>query len=87
MTTIDTGYSLLTMRARVIKQPMGRRPAENPLSVQLNFRVDAATASALDAEVAHDSKPGLHLSRNDMARILVAEALAARAMRRSKRPK
>jgi hypothetical protein len=66
---------------------MGRRPSTNPLSVQLAFRIDVETAKALDAEMAHESKPGLHLSRNDMARILVAEALATRAAHRSRRGK
>lgn len=75
------------MNARAIKSEMGRRPSTNPLSVQLAFRVDTATAKALDAEMEHERKPGLHLSRNDMARILVAEALAARAAQRSKRSK
>jgi hypothetical protein len=67
---------------------MGRRPVENPLSVQLAFRVDQTTGEALDAEIKVEAKPGLSLSRNDIARILIAEALEARAKaRKGKRGK
>jgi hypothetical protein len=58
---------------------MGRRPAQNPKSVQLAFRVDQATAEALDEQIKAEERPGLPLSRSDMARMLIAEALAARA--------
>lgn len=81
---MDAGYKLIHMNARAINSGMGRRPANNPLSVQLAFRIDEATAKAIDGEIKNDERPGLHLSRNDMARILVAEALAARAKKRSK---
>lgn len=64
---------------------VGRRPAKNPLSEQISFRLDQATARALDAalDVQLQTTPGLVLSRGDMVRILVTEALNARA----KRPK
>ena len=66
---------------------MGRKPVENPLSVQLAFRVDGETAEAIDLEIKAEVRPGLKLSRNDMARMLVAEALEARATKRSKAKK
>jgi len=60
---------------------MGRTPVDNPLNVQLAFRVDKATAEAIDVAMAGEERPGLKLSRNDMARMLVAEALETRAKR------
>lgn len=58
---------------------MGRKPAEDPMNVQLTFRVNDATGKALDAVIEAESRPGLTLSRSDVARMLIAEALAARA--------
>lgn len=76
------------MNARAINEGgMGRRPASNPLSVQLSFRVDEETGRAIDVEVKTESRPGLAISRNDMARILIAEALEIRAAKRTKRGK
>jgi hypothetical protein len=74
------------MQARDVSSSaaMGRRPASNPLSVQLAFRVDEDTGRALDHEMKIESKPGLAISRNDVARILIMEALAQRAKKRSK---
>ena len=73
------------MNTAMVRSPrrereLGRRPAENPLSVQLSFRIDDATAEQLDTELAKatDEHPGLVLSRGDMARMLMAEALKAR---------
>ncbi len=64
---------------------MGRRPSANPKSTQISFRIDAAATAALDREVEADQRPGLTLSRNDVARMLLAEALEARAAKRGKR--
>lgn len=61
---------------------MGRPPAENPRNVQINFRVDQATAEALDAEILAERRPGLVLSRGDIARMLMHEALEARIEKR-----
>jgi hypothetical protein len=62
---------------------VGRKKAKNPLDEQISFRVDKSTAKELDAQVeaAVAKQPGLILSRGDMVRMLVAEALAARAKR------
>lgn len=64
---------------------MGRPPADDPLSVQLSFRVNETTGEAIDEEIKAEARPGLRLSRNDMARMLIAEALEARAASRKKR--
>ena len=66
---------------------VGRRPAENPLSVQLSFRIDDATAEQLDEELkkAMEMHPGLVLSRGDVARMLMAEALKVRRSKPSKK--
>jgi hypothetical protein len=73
---------LLTMANRAIKSDtMGRRPAKFPKATHLGIRIDDATAKALDAEVvrANAASPGLVLGRSDIVRMLIAEALAARA--------
>lgn len=64
---------------------VGRKPSKNPLSTLLSFRIDEAQTKALDAEMERMLRetPGLMLSRGDMARILVVEALESRAKRRS----
>lgn len=62
---------------------VGRPPAENPRNVQIAFRIDQQTAESVDAELDADRRPGLVLSRNDMARILMAEALEERARKRN----
>jgi hypothetical protein len=83
LTTKSKSYNLLFMNARdVSSTSMGRRPSSNPLSIQLAFRVDEKMGEALDAEIDVEQKPGLVLSRNDVARILLAEALDARAQAR-----
>lgn len=61
---------------------MGRPPADDPLSVQLSFRVSESTGKALASERDTEERPGLRLSLNDMARMLLAEALEARAIAR-----
>lgn len=63
---------------------LGRKPSPNPLAIQIAFRVDNATADALDAEIEHEAKPGWRPTRGDMARILFAEALVARRWLRKK---
>ena len=74
------------MQARKIESPaVGRPPADNPRNVQIAYRVDQATADAIDAEINAELRPGLLLSRNDMARMLMAEALAARTQRSAKK--
>ena len=73
------------MQARKLESAaVGRPPAENPRNVQIAFRVDQATADALDAEIATEHRPGLLLSRNDVARMLMHEALEARADKRKR---
>ncbi len=54
---------------------VGRRPADNPLAVLISYRVDQETAEALDRELAARKSPGLTLSKNDIARMLMAERL------------
>ncbi len=63
---------------------MGRKPVKQPKYIQLAFRIDDETAKALDREVAHEmaARPGLPLNRSDIVRMLMAEALAARAKAR-----
>jgi hypothetical protein len=60
---------------------LGRKPSKNPKRIHLGVRVDDDTASALDAEIAREraARPGLDLDRSGMVRMLIAEALAARA--------
>jgi hypothetical protein len=65
-------------------RPMGRPPADNPRNIQVNFRIDRVIAADLDAELEIEQKPGLFLSRNDVARMLVLEALAARQAKRKR---
>lgn len=73
------------MQARKLESVgVGRPPAENPRNVQIAYRVDQATADAIDAEIATEQRPGLLLSRNDMARMLMAEALEARIEKRKR---
>jgi hypothetical protein len=60
---------------------MGRPPADNPRNIQINFRVDQTTAEALDAQILVEQRPGLVLSRGDVARMLMFEALEARRKR------
>lgn len=67
------------MKAHAINESVGRPPADDPLNVQLSFRVNQSMGKAIDAELERERRPGLQLSRNDMARILMAEALEARA--------
>jgi hypothetical protein len=66
---------------------VGRPPADKPRNVQIAYRVDEETAKAIDAEIATEQRPGLTLSRNDMARMLMAEALEARQQKRGKKSK
>lgn len=65
---------------------VGRKPSKNPLSTLISFRIDAAATRALDTELEKllTDNPGLMLGRGDMVRILMTEALAARAKKRSK---
>ena len=60
---------------------MGRRPSANPKGTHLGLRIDAALSEALDREIGRETKgrPGFTLNRSDMARMLMAEALVARA--------
>ncbi len=58
---------------------MGRKPAENPKSTVVSFRIDEETTERLDLQVEAEQRPGLILSRGDVAKMLLAEALAARA--------
>jgi hypothetical protein len=63
---------------------VGRRPASNPKGVHLGIRVDTTTAEALDREIEREvgAKPGLTLNRSAIVRMLIAEALLARAGRK-----
>ena len=75
-------------RKLVDSSAVGRPPADKPRIVQIGYRIDQEMADAVDVEIDHTRRPGEFLSRNDMARILMAEALEARAAgRRSKPPK
>ena len=66
---------------------VGRKPSKNPRAIHLGIRVDDRTARALDHEVAieEQARPGLGLTRSDVVRMLMAEALAAREKARGKR--
>jgi hypothetical protein len=76
------------MHARKLESAsVGRPPVDKPRNVQIAYRVDEETAKAIDDEIATEQRPGLTLSRNDMARMLMAEALEARHQRRNKRGK
>ena len=78
----------MNARNHVESVSVGRPPVDNPRNVAIAYRVNQATADALDAEIEIEKRPGLELSRNDMARMLMAEALAARAqVRKSKHRK
>ncbi len=77
----------MTTTTGVKSSTVGRRPADNPLAVAVSFRVDQATGEALDDELAARKSPGLQLSRNDVARILMAERLEELRAARSKKPK
>lgn len=70
---------------RVESPPVGRPPSEKPRNVPISFRIDQATAQSLDEEIEAEQRPGLILSRHDMARMLMAEALEARAERRKRK--
>jgi hypothetical protein len=73
------------MQARKIESPaVGRPPAEDPRKIQIAYRVTQSMADAIDAEIETVRQPGLIISRNDMARILMAEALEARAEKRKR---
>ena len=74
-------------RKNVESVSLGRPPAENPRNVQISFRVDQSTGDELDRELQIERRPGLILSRNDMARMLMSEALAARQAARRAKPK
>jgi hypothetical protein len=65
---------------------VGRKPSKNPLSTLISFRIDAETTKALDAELERllSNQPGLLVGRGDMVRILLVEALTARAKKRAK---
>lgn len=69
---------------RVESAAVGRPPSDKPRNVPISFRIDAETAKSLDGEIAAEQRPGLVLSRHDMARMLMAEALEARAERRKR---
>jgi len=66
---------------------VGRRPAKNPKGVHLGIRIDERTARALDREIVEEERlrPGLGLTRSDVVRMLMAEALACRDQARSRR--
>jgi hypothetical protein len=66
---------------------VGRKPSPNPLVTLITFRVDAATTSALDAELARlvSERPGLSIGRGDVVRMLLSEALRVREKRRYRR--
>ena len=74
------------MHARKLESiAVGRPPVENPRNVTIHYRVDQSTADALDAEISNERRPGEVLSRNDLARILMHEALEARRQQRGGR--
>ncbi len=75
------------MQAKTIESahPVGRPPSENPRNVTIGYRIDQATADDLDAELAQERRPGLVLSRNDVARMLMTEALEVRKAKRKHR--
>ena len=75
----------MNTQKHISSAPMGRPPAEKPRNVQIAFRIDQATSDQIDAELEADARPGLVLSRNDMARILMAEAIEARRTKRKKK--
>ena len=66
---------------------VGRKPSKNPKGVHLGIRVDDQMARALDREIKFEEqlRPGLGLTRSDVVRLLIAEALGAREQVRSKR--
>lgn len=66
---------------------MGRKPAKNPKDIHLGIRIDEGTAAALDKEIELEEqhRPGLGLTRSDVVRMLMVEALAARQKARRKR--
>ena len=80
---------MVLMNARAIDSvALGRPPADDPLTIQLSFRVNESTGNAIDDEIKAEARPGLRLSRNDMARMLLAESIEARSnARRAKRSK
>jgi len=65
-----------------------KRTRDLPASgtVPITFRLDVAVARNLDAEAArvNAANPGLKVERTDIVRMLIAEALAARAKSRAK---
>jgi hypothetical protein len=73
------------MQARKLESAgVGRPPAEDPRKIQIAYRVTQSMADAIDSEIETVRQPGLMISRNDMARILMAEALEARAEKRKR---
>jgi hypothetical protein len=66
---------------------LGRRPSANPKDVQVNVRFDAALTKLLDEEAAHEEalRPGIYVTRSDVIRLLVGEAIAARSKKRGKK--
>jgi hypothetical protein len=83
-TVNDYFWCMLTKTLESIRT-VGRPPADNPRNVQINFRIDQKTADDLDGELELERKPGLLLSRNDIARMLMTEALEARQTKRKKK--
>ena len=75
------------LQKRVESTAVGRPPADKPRIVQIGYRIDQEMADAVDVEIDHTRRPGEFLSRNDMARILMAEALEARVVVRRLKPK
>jgi len=63
--------------------PMGRKPAKFPKATHLGIRIDEATEKAINYELElANREPGSTLGRSDIVRMLIAEALAARAKAR-----
>jgi hypothetical protein len=64
---------------------VGRPPVDKPRNVQIAFRINEEVADALDVELELERRPGFDISRNDVARMLMFEALAARQAARAKK--
>ena len=67
---------------------MGRPPKNDEPTVPIGVRLPASIVAALDDESARLAPPGIRVSRTDVVRVLLEEALAARsAVRRIPRKK
>lgn len=63
---------------------MGRKPADNPKATTLGIRVNADQLAAIDEVIAEVRRehPGMELTRSDIVRSWINEAIARRAKRK-----